>query len=553
MTSAERIPLPGGATAPIALPRRRFLQGGLVLIGGTVLGSCGGGSDSSDPVAPQDAAEPPSFAPYTGVSPDLPGDPAHHVPDAFFRYPADPPPFFDGRPGNGGTVHILTQAGQIGVPLDRNTRWQKLNESLGVELTFEVAMPTEWDAKQSVTLAGGDLPDIMQLKSMAQFPRVLDSEFADLTEFLSGDAIENYPALAAIPSLAWKTVTVNGRIFGIPQSRPPVGPICSIRGDLLDEMGVTVDVSDGQDFLDLCRELTDPARNRWAIASDPSQWSLGYVLEMMSAPNRSHPWSEDDGAFTSMYETEQMPEALDVVRGMWEEGLLHPDSFTGNNAQMWHSGSAVIYFQAFPGWGNFTKTHPQYDLSVIPPMRWDGGGPAPKLLTGGAVEDFMAFKKADAERVQELLRIADYLAAPFGSQEFLLVNYGIEGEDYTLDGTDPVVTEQYLSRVIPTNYIGSARNVPLYVPGVPDVTRAQHEFLSDVLPSGAPDPTVGLYSETAGTKGATEDRNMWALQGDIVQGRRPVSDWAGAVEDWKRSVGDKIRQEYEEAFAAADA
>jgi putative aldouronate transport system substrate-binding protein len=43
-----------------------------------------------------------------------------------------------------------------------------------------------------------------------------------------------------------------------------------------------------------------------------------------------------------------------------------------------------------------------------------------------------AIKKGSPERVKELLRIEDFLAAPFGSQESLLLEYGVKDVDFIL-------------------------------------------------------------------------------------------------------------------------
>ena len=42
-------------------------------------------------------------------------------------------------------------------------------------------------------------------------------------------------------------------------------------------------------------------------------------------------------------------------------------------------------------------------------------------------------KQASPDRIRELLRILDWVAAPFGTQEDLLLSYGLSGTDYTLD------------------------------------------------------------------------------------------------------------------------
>ncbi|MFG2884736.1 hypothetical protein ACGFYV_21005 [Streptomyces sp. NPDC048297] len=45
--------------------------------------------------------------------------------------------------------------------------------------------------------------------------------------------------------------------------------------------------------------------------------------------------------------------------------------------------------------------------------------------------------KAGAERVKEILRLADFAASPFGSVEYTLINYGVEGTDSSGTPTAP--------------------------------------------------------------------------------------------------------------------
>lgn len=528
--------------------RREFLGGSLALAGGAFLAGCGGergDSGTSNPGAAK--ANPPTFVQFDGGKPDLPADPAINLPAGYFAYPENPPAFIDGQIGSGGSVRILTQAVQIAVPQNRNTWWQELNKALGTDIEFEIAGSDDWDAKQQTVLAGGDLPDIMQMRPMPRQFDALDAEFADLTEHLAGDAIKDYPSLAAIPSFTWLTSTFNGRIFGIAQPRPLPQRVCNYRGDLVDEMGVSAaiaDIASGQDFVDLCRELTDEKRNRWAIGSEPAWWLLFFLLETMGAPNR---WREDGGTFTSFYEVEEMSEALDVARQMWADGLMHPDSMTGNTVEMWKSGATVLYLQDFVGWAANARQNPEHNIGIIPAPKWEGGGLARKHFGPGSYPDFFAFKKAEPERIQELLRVANYLAAPFGTQEHLLANYGVEGTDYELKGSDPVPTEEGATELIPVGYF-STKNVPIYISGNQDLVQQQYDYLKQILPDGEAWPTVGLYSETAVSTGLTEEQKLRDLQNEIIIGRRDLSEWPDAVEAWKRAAGDKMRQEYEESF-----
>ena len=42
---------------------------------------------------------------------------------------------------------------------------------------------------------------------------------------------------------------------------------------------------------------------------------------------------------------------------------------------------------------------------------------------------------------------------------------------------------------------------------------------------------------------------MTDLEGQIAQGKKPVSDWTAAVQTWKSAGGDKMRTELEQALA----
>lgn len=530
--------------------RRQLMLGTAgAAVGATFLGACSTTSTSGNNPAGE-AVKPPTYVPYTGVKPDLPADEKLDVPAGYFHYPADPATFVEGEIGKGGEIQMLLQASSISVPEDRNQRWQALNKAMNVKMKFSIATSADYLNKLQVTLAGGQLPDVAQIIPVPQLPNVLKTGFADLSEYLSGDAIKDYPGLAAIPSYAWRLPTVNGKIYGVPQTRAVAGLICSTRQDVLDKLGITPQVNSGQDFVDLCKELRSKKGNIWAFGSLPPNWVMPYVMEMMGAPNQ---WREEGGKFTSIYESDRVEDALEVVRKLWADDLIHPDSFSkpASNINWWKAGTTILYFQDFAGWPSYTKQFPEMKFGVVPAMKWEGGGLAAKRVGPGAYYAFTAFKKASEDRIKELLRLANYVAAPFGTKEHLLANYGVADVDYKLNGPDPVTTETGTAEALPLGYVSSTSFVNLYVAGNTDSVKAQHEYLTKVMANVNPDPTVGLYSETFQTAGAIEQKRLLDLQGEIIQGRRKVSDWAPAVDEWRTKVGDKARSEFAQAFEAS--
>jgi putative aldouronate transport system substrate-binding protein len=66
--------------------------------------------------------------------------------------------------------------------------------------------------------------------------------------------------------------------------------------------------------------------------------------------------------------------------------------------------------------------------------------------------------------------------------------------------------------------------------------------------------TLGLYSATANSPQAnTAGTKAFSTQkgtlGDILYGRKPISVWDSTVKTWQKDVGNKIRSEYEAAWA----
>jgi len=568
------------------IDRRRFLTGaaGATLLG-TALVACGGGNSSAGSQSttestssggaastPAGGSTPsgggsgssggtsavPTLVPYTGVTPDLPaGD--HGLPPGFFHFPANPPAFVTGPVGNGDSVSIMIE-GTAGTQTPRgdNPWWQALEKAWNVKLVFNETTNQEYMDKLQTSIAGGQIGDFTQIpnggfpgKVLPQLPQVLETMFTDLTPYLGGDAIKDYPGLASIPTSTWTQIaTVNGKIWGIAQPRPAVTPVVNYRQSIFTKAGVTADLNDGQDFVNLFKALTDLKTNRYAMGQLPTDWLLPLILEMMEAPND---WAVDNGKFTSAYESDQMSQALAETAKLWKAGYIQPDSFvTSATLSPFEGGLLGLYSQHFPGWGGAAAQLPDDTVGVLRLPKWNGGGPAPQYLGVPGYADPVGLKKTtDEKRITELLRIANYIAAPFGTQEYLLANYGVVGHDYTLNGADPVSTKAATSDVVTPVYAGGQSSTVLYAAGNQKLVTAQHQFLSDVLPTAIPDPSLGLYSATAAGAGVAAAATLHNVQNDVIQGRKSTSDWATAVASWRTSVGDKMRSEYEDAYAAS--
>ena len=538
-----------GLTSSVS--RRAVLGGTAGVLGAAWLAGCssGGGSGGSgngdgDYVAP-------TYQPFADVEPDLPGT-EDGVSPAFFAFP-NPPADRDGFPlPETEAVSALLQGAPPTTAPDKNKAYEVFRKQAGNQMKATTVTSADYLDKYQVTLAGNELPDFVQMSQVPQFPKLLEKHFTDLTDVLGGDKVLEYPALANIPPPTWDIAKVNGRLWGIAQPRPPAGRILSTRGDILSEAGVdpNPEIKSGEDFVDLLAELTDRKNNRFAMGADPTAWLLPGLLEMLGAPNG---WRVEDGTWINQHEAPETKEALNEAAKIVKAGYLHPNSFSdpAQNSVWWEGGTTAMYFQSFTGWGVFARSHPDWKVGYVRLPKWDGGGEAPIHKGPAGYGAFISIKKQDSDdRLAELLRLADLIASPFGTQQFLDVTYGAEGTTYEMkDGNPEYLPDQNKNVVAGWGYCGGNAQAVLFAPGQDDLIKSQHSYLSEVIPEGVDNPAEGLYSETDLTDGSKWRVRIQDTQRAILIGDSPVSEWDTLVKDWKADVGDKVAEELAESAA----
>lgn len=504
---------------------------------------------SSDGGGTHPAAKLPAYLPFEGAKPDLPAT-EQGIQAGYFRYPANPVATVPEPPGGGPVTAFCNIFLPPPPGPDRNRYWQGLNQRLGVELAVNMVPDAQLAQKFSTMIAGGDLPDFVEIKGrQPSLPQLLKAKFADLTPHLAGDAIKDYPNLANIPTRCWRTTLYDGGIYGIPIPRERAGLVMFLRKDLFDQAGWPTAPANGQEFLDLCRMITDPSKNRWALGTAGA--AVTFVSSMLGAPNG---WRQDGGKLINIAETEENRRAIEIAAGLWRDGLIHPEAFAKSppTKQSFGAGRVLLTVDNYTAWTGYLANNAGtegFALDLMVPPGFDGGQGS--ISYGASSFSMTALKQGDEGRIKELLRIANWLAAPFGTAEHLYRVYGEEGTHYRMVEGNPKPTDLgKLETTLPVRYIAEAES-PLYEPGREADVRAQYAYQEATIPTGNADPTEGLYSETNSTKGATLARNLTDVRDEVLQGRKPLADWDAAVAAWRSAGGDKIRAEYEEQLQLA--
>jgi putative aldouronate transport system substrate-binding protein len=310
----------------------------------------------------------------------------------------------------------------------------------------------------------------------------------------------------------------------------------------------------------MLKEFTRPQDNRWGMGAGAPAYGLQNgrgdtpQLAMFNVPNN---WSVDaSGKFIKDVETEQFRAALGYVRDLYADGVFFPEAvpinspilksaYVGGKIAVVSTGW-ISYAQEF--WDQGSKMTPPVKVRTIQPFSHDGTTPSWHQFH--AAIGITAIKKAPEERVKELLRILNYLAAPFGSRESLLLEYGLEGTHFEYDPQgNPIKTDKGRADLnVMWQYL-AVRPPVLFYPQDPDFAGVAYADAQAMVPALVPDPSLGLYSRTDRGRGGALIQQLSDGLLPIVTGRSPLSDFDQVLKDWRSSGGDQMRTEYEQAYA----
>ena len=492
--------------------------------------------------------------------------PAADVPEAYLKLP----PQFQSVaavPGKGSKVTAAFISYNPPVPpRDQNLYWQELEKRLGILYEPNIIPADSYREKMAALVAGGDLPDLTgveQLNAPDLLKTVNQGAFTDLTSYLDGDALKSYANLAKIPDYAWRNVRIKKKIYGVPIPRFIPDRALYFHEDWLQKLGAQKP-KNADEFLNLMVRFTkeDPAGHGkadqfglggYGSASGGLWYAFPFFTMMFRAP---HTWrANPDGTLTHQFETPEYRNAIEFMKRLNDAGVYHPDAASMTIQQAKDAFLAGQFGGYADGWNgiqsarfNFRKIDPNNPAAaILVPPGFDGRNPAVERSQGFFGMTCIPAKIGkDQERVKELLRIIDYAQAPFGSEEYMFLRFGLPGVHYELQDGGPVLNDRGRTEIGSLSSGIGRRNDIFYYPDAPDDARLMQQWCKEQVQYGIDNPTYGLYSPTAIAKGSELQALTVDRMTSIISGREPLSIFDTFVSDWRSRGGDQIRKEYEQ-------
>nr|WP_150960378.1 extracellular solute-binding protein [Aneurinibacillus sp. XH2] len=321
---------------------------------------------------------------------------------------------------------------------------EKIRELSGINIKIDPLIPwQDYNQKMNLLFARGDLPDLLQTQgiNVAEVaPAVDHGVLLPLNEL-----IEKYgPNLKKnIPEEAWSSpkVSKDGKIYGIPQSIfVRNNNVVYVRKDWLDALGLEIPKT-VDDYINMLRAFKEGDPNGNGKSDEiPFSGRANFAFsDIFFGAYDVLPggWKYENDQLVPNFIRPDMKEALKVYKLLYQEKLLD-NEFMVQQGKDW---DAKIKGQGVVGMWQHAATYPDKwlmevqantpsaEVVILPaPTGPDGKGGA---NLGSSVGMVYVIPKS-SENPETAIKYLDWL---FSDEAKRFLTYGIEGENYTMEGS----------------------------------------------------------------------------------------------------------------------
>ena len=448
-------------------------------------------------------------------------------------------------------------------PTDDNSLIQKISQYTGSEVKVTWVPQSAYNEKLNTLIASKDLPQITtirEVKSAGFVNAARSGMFWDV-----GPYLDQFPNLSRIDKTVLKNVQIDGQQVLIPKVREIAREGGIIRKDWLEALGMEMPATIDE-LHDVLYAFTynDPDKNG---KNDTYGFSLKYnalprfstLLSIyMGGPNT---WGIDDnGTVVPEFYSDTYTKSLTWFKQAYSEGLFNQDfPICKDEMQNFTSGAAGMLFlgnleDAATRVTDLAAVFPNASTDIFQLLQADPDEPyhitGYQGYTGG-----LAFSKTAVKTEEELLKLLAFLDKLGDPEMADAMNWGIEGESYTLkDGGVDQTTEQ--SEIYARKYNDIRQLTPFYTTqnltanNQPELNQKILSLMNENAPYAVHNVVLPFISDTNVETGGDLENQINDAKIKYVIGELDLDGWKAAIEDWKAAGGDQIIKEYTEQYQA---
>ncbi|WP_299088545.1 extracellular solute-binding protein [uncultured Metabacillus sp.] len=468
-----------------------------------------------------------------------------------------------GKSESDNTISIMTTAYTPEPPSEDSPVFKELEKFMETDIKVNWVLNSSYSDKLNITLASGDLPDIMMIPSKLPsfISAVKDGAFWEL-----GPYLKDYPNLSQANEITLNNSSIGGKIYGIYRSRPLGRNGITFRKDWLENVGLqtpkTID-----DFYNVLKAFTekDPDGNGkddtygMVVSKYTGPWDI--MQTWFGAPNK---WGEDEeGNLQPDFMTEEYFNALKFFKKLYDEGLINED-FAVMDPQKW--GDPLLNGQAGVIVDVVDRAHRAEEdmLAANPnlkePIDVIGAVEGPtglhNLPTSG-YSGMLAIPKSSVKTEEELKKVLAFIDKLSEEEAQTLAYNGLEGRHYEMkDGNLVNLTKNNEALIneftdlnqfqtgIPENRFIQEEQTPLLLKEE-QVKKENEEIV-------VPNPAEALVSEVYAQKGQQLDNIINDARIKFIVGQIDETGFKDAIKLWRSTGGEDYIEEINKLYKEAN-
>lgn len=408
--------------------------------------------------------------------------------------------------------------------------------------------------KMNASIASQDLPQILYVlangnKNSGLVNAVRSGMFWEIGPFL-----KDYPNLGKLNEQMLKDSSFDGKLYGIYKYIPQARNGIVIRQDWLDNLGLqqpkTLD-----ELIKVMKAFAtgDPDKNgKQDTLAFGAAGANGFELfvSWFGGPNQ---FELKDGKLTPDFMTQEYMEALKLYKTFYNENVMNKDfAVNKNDFDMINKGKSGMLFAALEEvesrYIDLYKAFPQAKLDVISRIE---GPKGVRVVTRGAFPPQFMFPKTSVKTEAQLKQILGYMDKLADPDMQNLFTWGFEGSTYKLDNGKPVRTDvqKFNSEVASYEFMRFDDSSAAMKGNNSPILEKALQMQIDNYPTAIQNPVQALISQTNIDKGSELAKIISDAKTKFIMGEIDEAGWNKAVEHWRKTGGDQIIKEYEEAYA----
>lgn len=459
----------------------------------------------------------------------------------------------DSTSGSDDVITIMAPLMGAEAPQDDNDYELKLEEMTGHKIQVTWVPDSQYNDKMNVTMASGDLPNIIVTKDKS--PAIFD--FIDAGAFWQlDDYLSDYSNLD-LDEVSKNNASFNGDTYGIYRPRDLIRSTLMVNQQWLDNLGLEMPTT-VDDFTNMCKAFTedDPDGNGEddTYCLSVPKWDGGLntnsSFDMMeiwfNSPNK---WgfSEEENKWVPDFMTSEYMDGLNYFKMLYENGYMNQDFAvlpTDDWAAEFVNGKAGAVVDTQSMASSVCKSMQELNddvgsdcenyVDITNSLEYNGE--VHMLPTTGFSGQLMMPKESNDE--EQLKADLDFLNKLASDEVNMYINNGVEGEDYNLDSNgNPVGTPEFPNKTYVDAYSKLAVGPSITLTPQDNFQDKRYKLQDEGIEYMVSNQLESLFSEVYAEVGANLEYIMADARVQYIAGEIDENGYKEAQELWLSSGG----------------